>query len=145
MTHAVIVVLIVQANIYSAGTNMRFLEFLCASCFMYLDLLCYSLPTTVSVISDHLLLEVCGIYWKNHRISMVFTSSGYLWILWHKDTATAELPCGIIWHVIGYANILWSWIQFDQKNSSGRKAAMSTAFTRKHTNYSRRARRLLSQ
>lgn len=143
MTHAVTVVLIVQVNFYSAGT-WDFWNFLVS--FVYLDLLCCSLPTTVSVISDHLLLEVCGIYWKNHRISMVFTSSGYLWILWHMDTATAELWCGIIWHVFGYANILRSWIQFAQKNCSGRKAGMSTTFRRKHiTNYSRRARILLSQ
>lgn len=47
---------------------MRFVEFPClCNSFVYLDLLCCSLPTTVSVISDHLLLEVCGIYWKKSQ------------------------------------------------------------------------------
>lgn len=43
----------------------------------------------------------------------------------------------------GRASILLNWIQFTQKNTSGRKARMSATIGMKHTDHSRRGRRPL--
>lgn len=72
-----IVIFIAQANFYSSGTTWDFWNFLVCS-FIYLDLLQYFLPTIIWFISACSLLEVCGIYVKNHRSRMLFTASGYL-------------------------------------------------------------------